>query len=100
MRASTSAWPSGESLGRSVACWGVLLAASERRPRKSAVATLGCALDAASGVAIVAAGATVATAAARAARRANSRREIRPVLAGLGLVVSAIRMSGCVLAVK
>src|SRR6267143_2176733 len=75
MRASTSAWPSGESLGRSAACGGTLLVGSERRPPKSAAATFARSFAGAAGAAI-APGATAATAEARAARRANSRREI------------------------
>src|SRR6266849_8968464 len=94
MRASTSAWPSGESLGRSAACVGALLVGCERRPPKSTAATFARSFDGAAGVAIAAAGATVATAEAKAARRANSRREIRLDLAELGLGVSSIRISG------
>src|SRR6266851_4113373 len=90
MRASTSAWPSGESLGRSAACGGTLLVGSERRPPKSAAATFARSFDGAAGAAI-APGATAATAEARAARRANSRREMPPGLAELSLGVSSIR---------
>src|SRR5712664_2144519 len=90
MRASTSAWPSGESLGKSEACCGALLAGSERHPPKSAAATVACSFDDAAGAAI-APGATAATAEARAARRANSRREMPPGLAELSLGVSSIR---------
>src|SRR5713101_8370519 len=90
MRASTSACPSGESLGMSAACGGTLLVGSERRPPKSAAATFARSFDDAAGAAI-APGATAATAEARAARRANSRREMPPGLAELSLGVSSIR---------
>src|SRR6267378_2710233 len=79
-RASTSAWLSGESLGRSVGCCSAegttLLDGSERRPPRSAAATVAASLDSAADVDTAAAGATAATAEARAARRANSRREM------------------------
>src|ERR1700674_5479549 len=78
MRASISAWLSGESLGRSAACGGVAGGAAGG-------------MAWAAGVASAAAGATDATAEAMAARRANSRREIRPTLAELGLEVSSIK---------
>src|ERR1700676_2694423 len=95
MRASTSAWLSGESFGRFVGCCGSgldrLLEGEERRPRKSGAATVAGALDRASVVASATAGATVATAEAMAARRANSRREMPPDLVVPGLDVSAIR---------
>src|SRR5258706_15764232 len=97
MRASASAWLSGESLGRSAGCCGsaiVLLGGAERLPPKSAAATRS--FNGASVVASAAAGATVATAEARAARRANSRRVIPPVLALLALGVSSIKISVCV----
>src|SRR5258708_10159545 len=84
MRASTSAWLSGESLGKPAGCCGGGTAASldvaERRPRRSAAATCACSVDGAGGVASAAAGATEATAEASAARRANSRREMPPAL--------------------
>src|SRR5882762_732785 len=76
MRASTSAWPSGESLGKSEACCGALLAGSEKGPPRSAAAKIACLSSGASGVVIAPDGASVATADARAARRANSRREM------------------------
>src|SRR6266849_1614041 len=78
MRASTSAWLSGESLGMSAGCCS---AAGE---------------GAAAGEARAAPGATDAMAEAMAARRANSRREMPQGLAVLGLEVSSIKISVCV----
>src|SRR5712671_2230448 len=77
-RASTSAWLSGESLGRSVGCCSgaSLLDGSERRPRRSAAARFACSSGGAAGVDTAAAEATAATAEAKAARRVNSRREM------------------------
>src|SRR6266853_3770140 len=77
-RASTSAWLSGESFGRSAGCCSgaSLLDGSERRTRRSAAATFAASLDSAEDVDTAAAGATAATAEASAARRANSRREM------------------------
>src|SRR5712664_3101431 len=77
MRASTSAWPSGESLGKSAACGGWAGGAAG--------------MAWAAGVASAVTGATDAAAEAMAARRANSRREIRLGLVELGLEVSSIR---------
>src|SRR5258708_36525639 len=72
MRASTSAWLSGESLGKPAGCCGGGTAASldvaERRPRRSAAATGACSVDGAGGGASAAAGATEATAEARDGR--------------------------------
>src|ERR1700730_2662021 len=101
MRASTSAWLSGESLGMSAACgMPASLFDVERRPPRSAATTGACSFDRASLVARAAAGATVATAEARAARRANSRRGMPAGLAGLGLEVSSIRSSLISLSVR
>src|SRR5260370_41414429 len=98
MRASTSAWLSGESLGKPAGCCGGGTAASldvaERRPRRSAAATCACSVDGAGGVASAAAGATEAIAEASAARRANSGREMLARLVGLGFEVLAIKNSG------
>src|SRR5712692_9446630 len=97
IRASTSAWLSGESLGKPAGCCGGGTAASpdvaERRPRRSAAATCACSVDGAGGVASAAAGATEAIAEASAARRANSRREMLPDLVELGLEVWSIKIS-------
>src|SRR6266436_2683354 len=81
-RASTSAWPSGESLGMSPACGGWAGGAAG--------------MAWAAGMASAVAGAMDAAAEAMAARRANSRREIRPDLAEPGLGVSSIEISVCV----
>src|SRR6195256_762120 len=77
-RASTSAWLSGESLGRSVGCCSVesLLDGSEKRPPRSAAATVEFSFSGEDGDVSALAGATAATAEATAARRANSRREM------------------------
>src|SRR5882672_5744327 len=79
-RASTSAWLSGESLGRSVGCCSAkgttLLDGSEKRPPRSAAATVACSFSGEDGDVSALAGATAATAEATAARRANSRREM------------------------
>src|SRR6266478_2609945 len=81
-RASTSAWPSGESLGMSPACGGWAGGAAG--------------MAWAAGMASAVAGAMDAAAEAMAARRANSRREIRPGLPEPGLRVSSIKISVCV----
>src|SRR5258707_7532926 len=86
MRASTSAWPSGESLGMSAACGGWAGGAAG--------------MAWAAGVASAVTGATDAAAEAMAARRANSRREIRLGLVELGLEVSSIKSSVQIAAVR
>src|SRR5712671_6637358 len=95
-RASTSAWLSGESLGRSVGCCSgaSLLDGAEGRPRRSAAARFACSSSGAAGVDTAAAEATAATAEAKAARRANSRREM-PLGADGSLGSSLISLSLC-----
>src|SRR5713101_2351333 len=99
MRASTSAWLSGESFGRAAGCCGstALLGGVERRPPRSAAATGAGSFDGAAGVVSAAAGATEAIAEASAARRANSRREMPATLDVVGLEVSSIKFSVCIL---
>src|SRR5260370_41265814 len=96
-RASTSAWLSGESFGRSAGCCSgpSLLGGSERRPLKSAPARFAASVDSAADVDTAAAGATAATAEARAARRANSRREM-PLVAD-GFLGSSLIIDLCAL---
>src|ERR1700730_2873691 len=94
MRASASAWLSGESLGVSAGCCScarVLLDGSKKRPPRSAAATGACSFGCGAGVVSAVAGAREATAEAIAARRANSRREIATALSGPGLDVWSIK---------
>src|SRR5260370_2573538 len=92
MRASTWAWPSGESLGKCEAGCRALLAGSEKGPPRSAAATVACSFDDAAGAAI-APGATAATAEARAARRANSRGGASPGVVVVWVWVFALKTS-------